>query len=157
MRLTAMLAKASPLLLALLASFGAHAASLVTVFASGRDGYHTYRIPVLSRATNGTLLAFCEGRKDSASDSGRIDLLLKRSHDNGRTWSPQEVVWSDGANVCGNPAPLVDTTTGTIWLLMNWSLISDTEKKILEGDAREGRRIFVTSSTNNGISWRTPK
>ena len=34
------------------------------LFVSGRDGYHTYRIPALLTTVQGTLLAFCEGRKD---------------------------------------------------------------------------------------------
>src|SRR5262245_36037665 len=84
------------------------------LFVAGQNGYHTYRIPVLIVATNGALLAFCEGRKDSASDTGRIDLLFKRSTDNGETWSAQQVVWSDGTNVCGNPAPVVDRSSGKI-------------------------------------------
>src|SRR5256885_5507006 len=71
------------------------------VFFGGREGYHTYRIPALVVSTNGTLLAFCEGRKASSADSGRIDLLLKRSTDGGQTWSPQDLVWSDGTNTCG--------------------------------------------------------
>jgi sialidase-1 len=53
-------------------------------FVSGRDGYHTYRIPSLIVTKKGTLLAFCEVRKKSASDTGDIDVLLKRSLDGGR-------------------------------------------------------------------------
>jgi len=34
------------------------------VSVSGADGYHTYRIPSLIVSKKGTLLAFCEGRKD---------------------------------------------------------------------------------------------
>src|SRR5262245_21197538 len=68
------------------------------VFVSGKDGYHTYRIPVIVVTTNGTLLAFCEGRKGGAGDSGAIDLLMKRSMDGGKTWSPQQLVWSNGSN-----------------------------------------------------------
>jgi sialidase-1 len=132
-------------------------APLKAVFESGQNGYHTYRIPVLIRATNETLLTFCEGRKDSASDTGRIDLLLKRSSDGGATWSAQQVVWSDGTNVCGNPAPVVDQTTGTIWLLMGWNVVADTEKMIMDGRSHDTRRVFVTSSRDNGISWSTPQ
>lgn len=51
----------------------------LSVFVSGRDGYHTDRIPSLVVTKKGTLLAFCEGRKEGSSDSGDIDLLLKRS------------------------------------------------------------------------------
>src|ERR1035437_6788136 len=55
------------------------------VFVSGQGGYHTYRIPALIVTSNQTLLAFCEGRKHSRSDTGDIDLLLKRSTDSGKT------------------------------------------------------------------------
>jgi sialidase-1 len=113
-----------------------------TLFVAGQGGYHTYRIPALIVATNGALLAFCEGRKDNASDSGRIDLLLKRSNDNGDTWTTQQVVWSDGTNVCGNPAPIVDQIGGKIWLLMEWNLVTDSENVIMDGRAKEGTARF---------------
>ncbi len=66
------------------------------VFQSGLDGYHTYRIPGLVLTRQGTLLAFCEGRKASGSDAGDIDLLLKRSADGGMTWSAQQLVYEEG-------------------------------------------------------------
>lgn len=53
------------------------------LFVSGTDGYHTYRIPALVRSNDGTILAFCEGRKFGGGDAGHIDLLLKRSFDGG--------------------------------------------------------------------------
>lgn len=43
----------------------------------GVGGYHTYRIPALAVTSGGTVLAFCEGRRDSSSDTGQIDLLLR--------------------------------------------------------------------------------
>src|SRR5215471_10229513 len=111
------------LICALTAAHGFEVSALeqVEVFESGTDGYHTYRIPAAVMTTNGTLLAVCEGRKDSARDTGRIDLVLKLSKDGGNTWSPQRVLWSDGTNVCGNPTLLVDKPTGTIWLLATWN------------------------------------
>ena len=45
---------------------------LTDVYVSGRDGYHTYRIPAIIVTTNGAVLAFCEGRKKSRSDTGDI-------------------------------------------------------------------------------------
>jgi sialidase-1 len=42
--------------------------------------------------SNHTLLAFCEGRKNSRSDTGDIDLLSKRSTDGGKTWSETQLV-----------------------------------------------------------------
>ena len=88
---------------------------------SGQDGYHTYRIPAITVTRKGTLLAFCEGRNKGLGDSGDIDMLVKRSEDGGRTWSDQRVVWDDAANTCGNPCPVVDAKTGTVWLLMTWN------------------------------------
>src|SRR6266567_1595063 len=108
------------LLTSLLAARAATAAQpqLTEVFVSGVGGYHTYRIPAMVVSTNGTVLAFCEGRKNSRRDTGKIDLLLKRSTDGGRTWGEPQIVWADGENVCGNPAPVVDGPTGAVCLLL---------------------------------------
>src|SRR5438128_2741761 len=92
------------------------------VFTSGQGGYHTYRIPSLIVSKKRTLLAFCEGRKNSRSDTGDIDLVLQRSFDGGKSWAKTQVVWDDGENTCGNPCPVVDGQTGTIWLLMTHNL-----------------------------------
>lgn len=123
---------------------------------SGRNGYHTYRIPTLAVTSKGTALAFCEGRKNSSSDSGDIDLLSRRSTDNGRTWSEQELVWDDNGNTCGNPCPVVDGRTGTIWLFSTWNRGDDHESRIIAGKSKDTRRVFVVSSTNEGLSWSKP-
>jgi sialidase-1 len=133
------------------------APSFADVFVSGTDGYHTYRIPAIVVTTNGTVLAFCEGRKNGRSDTGKIDLLLKRSTDHGKTWSAQQIVRSDGENVCGNPAPVVDETTGVVWLLMTWNLGADGEREINNGTSKDTRRVFVTHSGNDGMTWARPR
>jgi sialidase-1 len=130
---------------------------LTDVFISGRDGYHTYRIPALIVAGDGALLAFCEGRKGGRSDAGDIDLLMKRSTDGGNTWTPQQVVWDDGENTCGNPCPVVDATTGTVWLPLTWNHGKDTESQIMQNTARDTRRVFLTSSDDNGRTWARPR
>jgi len=84
------------------------------VFVSGREGYHTYRIPAMVVSTKGTILAFCEGRKENSRDNGNIDMILRRSFDNGKTWQPMQIIADDGENKMGDPAPVVDQTTGTI-------------------------------------------
>src|SRR4051812_13285526 len=78
------------------------------VFLSGKEGYHTFRIPSLLVTPRGTVLAFCEGRKKGRGDSGDIDVVLKRSRDGGATWGPLQVIADDGANTVGNPCPVVD-------------------------------------------------
>ena len=89
------------------------------VFISGQGGYHTYRIPALVVSKAGTLLAFCEGRKTGRGDHGDLDLLLKRSTNNGATWDAQQLIHEEGGNAkitIGNPCPVVDRSTGHIWL-----------------------------------------
>jgi sialidase-1 len=127
------------------------------VFVGGTDGYHTYRIPALLVTGKGTLLAFCEGRKSSRSDTGDIDLLVKRSTDGGKTWSGPVVVWDDGANTCGNPCPVVDQTTGVIWLPLTWNHGADQERQINAGTSRDTRRAFVCHSKDDGLTWSQPQ
>ena len=61
-------------------------------FVAGEGGYRSYRIPALLVTSKGIVLAFCEGRKNGSSDTGDIDVLVKRSTDGGETWSPTQVV-----------------------------------------------------------------
>jgi sialidase-1 len=126
------------------------------LFASGAGGYHSYRIPALLVTARGSLLAFCEGRKRGRRDSGDIDLLVRRSTDGGKTWGKAQVVWDDGDNTCGNPCPVLDRTTGTVWLLMTHNLGGDTEAQILDGTARGTRTVWVTRSDDDGLTWGRP-
>lgn len=128
-----------------------------TVWNQNDGGYKTYRIPAAIVTTKGTLLAFCEGRVAGGGDSGEINLLVKRSRDTGKTFGEQSVVWADGKNTCGNPCPVVDESTGTIHLLMTHNLGEDHEKKITHGTAKGTRTIWITSSTDDGVTWSKPR
>ncbi len=127
------------------------------LFKGGTEGYKCFRIPAIVTTSEGTLLAFAEGRKKGCSDTGDIDLVMKTSKNNGLTWSKLKVIWDDGENVCGNPAPVVDETTGTIHLLSTWNLGKDHEREIIDGKSIDTRRVFVLRSGNDGISWSTPE
>jgi sialidase-1 len=129
----------------------------VDVYVSGEGGYDTYRIPSAVVTPQGTLLAFCEGRRKSASDTGYIDLLLRRSSDGGRTWSEPQMVWDDGENTCGNPCAVVDRGTGTVWLLLTWNSGRIHESRIAAGLGEDSRRVFVTSSSDDGVTWAEPR
>lgn len=127
------------------------------IFEKGQDGYACFRIPAIVRSKAGTLLAFAEARKNGCSDTGNIDLVLKRSEDGGKSWSNAIIIWDDGDNVCGNPAPIVDQTTGRIVLATCWNLGEDHEKDIINKTSKDSRRIYVLHSDNDGKSWSQPK
>ena len=128
----------------------------VDVFRSGEDGYHTYRIPAIIRTTKGTVLAFCEGRKHSARDWGDIDVLVKRSRDGGRTWSAAIKVADFGEDTVGNPAPVEDRRSGTVWLLLTRNPGHVPEKNILPGLEGPTRTVWLTYSKDDGLSWAPP-
>lgn len=128
-----------------------------SVFVSGADGYDTFRIPAVIEAADGTVLAFAEGRVGGRGDSGNIDLVLKRSTDGGATWSDLEVVWDDGGNTCGNPCPVLDTTTGTIHLLSTHNLGQDHESEIIAQTSEGTRTVWVLTSDDHGATWSTPR
>ena len=107
------------------------------LWVSGEGGYFAYRIPAMVTTRDNRLLAFSEGRKHTGSDMDEIDLLLRRSSDSGATWDAQRIVVTDGSETCGNPCPIVDGDTGTVWLLYS----------------KNNQRIFVTRSDDEGESW----
>lgn len=109
------------------------------LFVSGEQGYTLYRIPSLVTTPSGTLLAFCEGRREGP-DRGPTDVLLKRSPDGGRTWTDQQVVYSEGDLTISNPTPVVDRSTGIIYLPL----------------IREYRDVLMTRSNDDGRSWKEP-
>jgi sialidase-1 len=133
-------------LIALLMCVSVSAADLVEtdVFNAGAEGYHTFRIPALIATKNGTLLAICEGRKTGRGDHGDVDLVQKRSTDSGKTWGPLELIHEEGVTAkvtIGNPCPVVDQETGTIWLPFN----------------RDNDRVFMLSSRDDGRTWSKPQ
>lgn len=144
------------LLLVLASSAMAEVLYQNTPFYQGMNSYNTFRIPALIEAPDGTLLAFAEGRKNSSSDTGNIDLVLRRSFDGGNTWQSLQVVWSDDANTCGNPVPVIDSSNGRIWLFMTHNHGSDTQDEISAGTSIEVRTIWSCYSDDNGATWSTP-
>ncbi len=120
------------------------------------EAYNIFRIPSIVKSTNGTLLAFAEGRKNSY-DSGDIDIVLRRSFNNGETWEALAVVWDDDDNACGSPAAVVDESTGIIYLLMTWANGSDDSQSINAGTGIDTRHVYFCYSSDDGESWSTPE
>jgi sialidase-1 len=61
----------------------------IDLFESNQEGYRLYRIPGIVVTPKGTVLAYCEARKHRGSDWDTIDIVLRRSTDGGKSWSPQ--------------------------------------------------------------------
>ena len=52
-----------------------------------KDGIKSYRIPALLKTDKGTLIAGADERRLHSSDWGDIGMVVRRSEDNGKTWS----------------------------------------------------------------------
>jgi sialidase-1 len=124
------------------------------LFTSGQGGYARYRIPALIVTVEGTVLAFCEARQFTGRDSDQIDLFVRRSLDGGRTFGAVQVVTTQRDWVCGNPAPVVNADTGTIWLLFCKNHRYGDETMICQGQAP--RTVWVTHSDDDGVTWSEP-
>jgi sialidase-1 len=128
-----------------------------TVFLSGTDQYKSFRIPAIVRAPDGTLLAFAEGRVSDSGDFGDIDIVMKRSKDNGKNWSSIQVVATYDTLQAGNPAPVFDISDpafpkGRLFLFYNTG-------NNHEGEVRKGkglREVWYKTSTDAGLTWSAP-
>ncbi|MCB9231758.1 MAG: exo-alpha-sialidase [Bacteroidia bacterium] len=112
------------------------------VFKRGESGYNCFRIPALARTPQGTLIAVCEGRKNSRSDFGDVDLVMKRSTDEGKSWGPLTLLHEEGDTAqieMGNPAVVTNQKTGRIHVIFSRKieillhLFSDDEGKTWQG------------------------
>ncbi|GAA3806362.1 sialidase family protein [Streptomyces chiangmaiensis] len=128
-------------------------------YTAGKGGYGTYRIPAVVTTRKGTVLAFAEGRRKGAGDSGAIDVVLRRSSDGGCTWGPPGVVASGEGDTRGNPAPVVDPGTGRIVLLTSYNGGAVTEAQIMRGEVTpaRSRRVFVQTSSDDGRDFTAPR
>src|SRR5690606_37973967 len=134
--------------------------SQLKLFDGGAEGYHSYRIPSIIKTTNGTLIAFAEGRKADNRDYGNIDLVYKTSKDNGATWSTLKIVVNEGNGTWGNPTAVVDESNGKVWLFMSWNSANHNQSGT-DGferiDSWGERKVFASYSDNEGNSWSTPR
>ncbi|MFJ5974705.1 exo-alpha-sialidase [Streptomyces sp. NPDC093060] len=122
--------------------------------ASQDPGYACFRIPAIVRTTDGTLLAFAEGRVLNCGDAADIDLVVKRSTDGGRTWGPLQVVNEGAGDTHGNPAPVVDRDTGRIWLAETYNT---GRKDSASCSVPCDRSPHLQYSDDDGVTWSEPR
>ncbi len=90
------------------------------LFKKGIPEGRGYRIPSMLTMKDDLgrdiLIAIAESRADVMLDWGDIDLVMRRSTDGGKTWGPIQVLLDAGGRTAGNPCPVFDRDTKTLWL-----------------------------------------
>jgi hypothetical protein len=113
---------------------------------------HTYRIPAIIMAANGDLIAACDARRDSSADlngAQDIDIAVRRSSDNGVTWSDMEIMCDLGeGHPASDPSLVLDQITGEIFCFYNYMDRSQSPNEY---------RLWVQSSTDHGQTWSIPR
>ena len=127
------------------------------VFVSGTEGFKSFRIPAIVKASNGDLLAFAEGRVAGSGDFGDIDIVMKRSQDDGKSWSAIQTVAAYDNLQAGNPAPVFDQSDpaypqGRLFLFYNTG--NNHENEVRKGNGL--REVWYKTSTDHGKTWSEP-
>lgn len=126
------------------------------LFTADTLGYKLYHIPGIVVTAKGTVLAWCEARK-KGGDWDQIDILLRRSTDDGKTWSEPKRIADVPGPKTKNPFSLrmknVDPNDVT---LNNPVLIADRDGTVHMLFCLEYMRCFYQRSTDDGLTWSTP-
>jgi sialidase-1 len=147
------------LILTLIAPATVNAAEPVRadLFVSGTSGYAVYRIPGIVATPDGILLAYAEARKTGASDWDGIDLVVRRSHDHGETWTPQQVVGKLRGPVAQNPAAASRGRPADVITYNNPIVIAGRGKGVVHFlFCVEYQRAFYMRSGDSGRTFSAP-
>ena len=123
------------------------------IFAPGDFDSKFYRIPAIVTTEDGSLITATDKRKGNLWDLPQdIDVVIRRSTDNGKTWSdPLTIAEGKGlAKGYGDPA-LIKLHNGKILCLfagMN-GLWQSTPDSLI--------RTYMSESADNGVTWTSPR
>jgi len=121
--------------------------------------YQLYHIPGIVVTAKGTVLTWCEARKRAAgvSDWDDIRILLRRSTDEGKTWSEPKSIANVEGPKAKNPFALkmknVDPNDVTY---NNPVLIADKDGTVHMLFCLEYERCFYQRSDDDGLTWSKP-
>jgi sialidase-1 len=127
----------------------------LAVFSASTEGFHTYRIPSLLKTSKGALIALAEGRQ-SQSDAAGNQIVMRVSQDDGRRWSPMQVLAKmDGS--LNNPC-LVESKPGRLVLHFQFYPAGTHEYDVPAGyqDPR-AVRAYQMESQDGGKVWTAPR
>ena len=130
----------------------------------GVAGFKCHRIPALTTATNGWIIAAWDGRPETCQDAPQANSIVYRiSKDGGKSWTPIQtaLAGTPGATKVGfsDPSFVVDRTTGTIFLFSVKSFDAGLFQSQLGTDpnARNILHAHVVESHDNGQTWVNPR
>jgi sialidase-1 len=120
-------------------------------------GYKMYRIPGIVVTRAGTILAYAEARRYSGNDWDTIDIVMRRSSNGGKTFSPQRVI-AHAPDVPRNPvaAERNQASPGDV-TYNNPIAIADVNGAIHFLFCREYARVFYMRSDDDGQTFSTPR
>lgn len=132
---------------------GQAAPESISLFKSGDCGSRYYRIPALVTTTEGTLIAVADRRNDSQADlPNKIDIVARRSTDNGRTWSGQIVIAKHRCKTgYGDAALVCDRKSGDILCIFA------SGAGLWDSTAKNPTDINISRSSDDGLTWSKPK
>jgi sialidase-1 len=128
------------------------------LFVSGQPDvpFDTYRIPALCRTRKGTLLAFAEGRRSTADQSGNA-IVLRRRPAKAKDWLPMQIVRQEGPHAINNPCVL-PSREGRVWLMFQRYPAGKAEYRVENGyDSERACLTFLSHSDDEGTTWSTPE
>lgn len=132
----------------------------------GDHGFACHRIPALTTAPNGWLLAAWDGRPNNCADSPNPNSIIQWiSKDNGKTWEAADrkvvAAGQPGAQKFGysDPSYVVDRETNKIYMFFVKSFDQSFQNS-QRGTDEKNRNVLhaaVIESSDNGLTWTEPK